>query len=35
MERLRNACERAKKALSYRNEADITVDNFINNEDIY
>ena len=35
MERLRNACERAKKALSYRNEADIRVDNFINNEDIY
>ena len=34
LERLRNACEQAKKTLSYRNEVDIRVDNFINNEDI-
>ena len=35
MERLRNACEQAKKILSSREEAYIRVDNFINGEDIY
>ena len=35
LERLRIACERAKKILSIRNEADIQVDNFINERDIH
>ena len=34
MERLRNACEQAKKILSTRNEAVIQVNNFIANRDI-
>ena len=35
LERLRIACEQAKKILSIRNEADIQVDNFINERDIH
>ena len=35
LERLRVACEQAKKILSIRNEADIQVDNFINERDIH
>jgi len=35
LERLRIACEKAKKILSERNEADIQVDNFINERDIH
>ena len=35
LERLRISCEQAKKILSIRNEADIQVDNFINERDIH
>ena len=34
LERLRNACEQAKKILSYRDEADIIVHSFFNEKDL-